>query len=208
MGCLFRLGCLTLLLIGLFLALGVVLATRPVGPSYSAGVYRYEVAGQMRQVRISEEAARRFDAKLRGDLSPVEVAQGFIRGVPVTEEELNSRLAEQVAAEQPRLGPWPVERLFIRLAEDGARAYVYTGGRVRLVVQAEVQFSVREGQLLARVHNPHAGLLPVDPLAWALFVLGGERRELEHTVSVVVPRSVAAVRVEEGRLRVELTPGS
>src|SRR6266542_2661005 len=98
MGCLFRLVVLGLLSVAAAIVAGGVLATRPVGPAYEAGAFVYEADGARHEVRLTTEAARRFDDKLAGRLTVADLRDALTGGVVVTEQELNSRVAEELEA--------------------------------------------------------------------------------------------------------------
>lgn len=205
-GCLVRLiGLAVLLFFGMVVG-ACVLASRPVGPDFENGVFSYNLNGERREVRLSTEAARRFDNKLTGQLSNVEVAQAALTGVTVSEEELNSRVAEELAARGlvTTAGGQQasIERLFIRLTEEGARAYIYTDtGPTSVTVSTDLDFQVEGGRITAKISNTRAGHLPVG---WVIpYVLDyfGERERVEEAMTVVIPPQVREVRIEEGRLR-------
>lgn len=207
MGCLARLGCLTLLAGVLLLAVAGWLSTRPVGPTFADGVYRYPVPGGLRSVALSTTAARRFDAKLAGQIRPADLLDSVTRGVLVTEEELNSRIAEDVTAANLTFGPARVERVFVRLAADGARAYIYTNGPLSdVTLQSRVAFRVVRGQVTMELRDIQPGRLPVgSAVAWALAIGGGDA-QLEQRLTLAIPPHVRAIRVEEGQLRATLLP--
>lgn len=211
MGCLSRVGCLVLGLLLGALALGCVLATRPVGPRYSNGVYTYDAAGRERTVTISAEAARRFDAKVSGELSQAERLEAVLRGVPITEEELNSRLAEELATRGLAERGARVDRLFIRLSSGGARGYVYTTvAGLRYVLHSDLDFRVENNRLTVAMSDVQAGRLPIDIVAPAILQAMSDRTGIEQTIALVIPEQVRDVRVEEGRLRIvlNLPPGT
>src|SRR5438067_1170250 len=125
-GCLFRLVLFGFLTLVMLVGGSVILATRPVGPAYHDGAFVYEVDGVPHQIRLSTEAARRFDDLLAGRLTLGDLRDAATGGVIVTEEELNSRVAEELAARGVTRPDTRVERVFIRLTPGTARAYVYT----------------------------------------------------------------------------------
>lgn len=211
MGCLSRIGCLGLGVLLGALTLGCVLATRPVGPRYANGAYTYDVAGRERVVPISAAAARRFDAKLAGQLSQAEQFEAVLRGVPISEEELNSRLAEELAARPLNERGARVDRLFIRLAAGGPRGYVYTAvAGLHPVLHSDLVFRVENGRLTVAMRDIQAGRLPIDLVAPALLQAMSDRTGIEQTIALVIPEQVREVRVEEGTLRVllNLPPGT
>lgn len=205
MGCIARLGCLTLLFLLGIAALTVFLVTRPVGPRYADGAYRYEASGKPVEVRLSTEAARAFDRKLSGDLPRAEVLTALTRGVTVSEAELNSRVAEEVAAlPLDRFGA-RVERVFIRLYLGRARAFIYTrtlGTDVTL--QSDVAFTVERGRVTVDLSDLYAGRLRVEPLVSPLLSAIGEADSIERSIAVVIPPQVRDIRIEEGQLRAVL----
>jgi hypothetical protein len=205
MGCIARIMLLALLLLVLLLVGGCFLATRAVGPAFRNGAFVYEVNGQRREVRLSTEAARRYDAKVNGRLSGTDVRDALTGGVVVTEEELNSRIAEELAGRGIMAGDARVERVFVRLTDDGARAYVYTTtGPLDVTFTSDLAFEVCGGRVTVRFGNVHAGRLPVQPLVTGALHLLDERDRLEDAISFVIPREVRSIRVEEGRLRAVL----
>jgi len=206
-GCFSRLGCLTFGVLLGAVALAACLATCGAGPRYEEGVYSYEVGGREREVRISPEAAREFDAKASGDLPLSALLEAATAGVPISEEELNSRVAEELA-ERPLAGHGArVERVFIRLSATGARAYVYTTVRsVEVVLNSDLVFRVEDGRVRVELRDPQAGRLPVglvvSPALSLLDDLGG----VEAAIAGVIPPQVRGFRHEEGRLRVLVNP--
>ncbi|MGD9891510.1 MAG: hypothetical protein AB7U18_09485, partial [Dehalococcoidia bacterium] len=197
MGCFSRLGCLTLgILIGV-VALALVLATRPVGPRYDDGVFVYDVAGAARTVPITDEAARSFAGKLNGDLTPSGLLEAATVGVPVTEAELNSRIAQEMA-ERPVTGPGAtVDRVFIRLTNGGARAYVYSTVRgVPVVLSSDLVFDVGRGAVQVELKDPHAGRLPVGFALPAALSLLDDLAGVEATIALIIPPQVQAIRYE------------
>src|SRR5215207_582768 len=208
MGC----GCLIRLIgLGILIFFGVVvgaciLVTRPVGPSFADGVFSYDLSGQRREVRLTDEAARNFDQKLAGQLSNREATQAALVGVTVSEAELNSRVAEELAARglvtDADGQEATIERVFIRLADGGARAYVYTNaGPASVTVSTDLTFQVERGQIRANISDTRAGRLPVDWAVTRALDLFGERERVEEAMTVVIPPQVREIRVEEGRLR-------
>src|SRR5215218_6017635 len=104
------------------LALAACLATRHAGPSYEDGVYTYNAGGRHKAVRLSSEAARRFDAKVAGDIPESRLPEAVLRGVPITEEELNSRVAEDL------------ERTIAVVMPPQVRAFSYEEGQLRVLI--------------------------------------------------------------------------
>lgn len=207
MGCFSRIGCLTVGIVLGAIGLALLLATRPVGPSFDDGVYRYDVAGSERRVEITEESARSFTAKVNGDLSPPELIEAATAGVPITEAELNSRLAEEIAGRPVSGYGATVDRVFIRLANDGARAYVYsTVGGAPVVLSSDLIFNVGRGAIEVQLKDPHAGRLPVGLAVPAALSLLNDLTGVEETIALIIPPQVQAIRYEEGRLRVQVNP--
>jgi hypothetical protein len=207
MGCFSRLGCLTLgILLGV-VVLALILATRPAGPRYDDGVFIYDLAGTEHTVPITEEAARSFAGKVNGDLSPSGLLEAATVGVPVTEAELNSRVAQELA-ERPVTGPGAtVDRVFIRLSSDGARAYVYSTVRgVPVVLSSELTFDVGHGAVEVEFNDPHAGRLPVGFALPAALSLLNDLAGVEETIALIIPPQVQAIRYEKGQLRVQVNP--
>ena len=207
MGCFSRLGCLTLGIVLGTLALALFLATRPAGPRYEDGIYVYDVAGLERRVPITDEAAQSFAAKVNGDLPPTGLIEAATAGVPITEAELNSRVAQKLA-ERPVSGYGAtVDRVFIRLANDGARAYVYSTVRgAPVVLSSDLVFKVGKGAVEVELQNPHAGRLPVGFALPAVLSLLNDLAGVEETIALIIPPQVHAIRYEEGQLRVQVNP--
>jgi hypothetical protein len=207
MACFSRLGCLTLGVVLGVLALAIFLATRPSGPRFDNGVYVYDLAGSERRVPITDVAAQSFAAKVNGDLSPSGLVEAATAGVPITEADLNSRVAQELA-ERPVSGYGAtVDRVFIRLADDGARAYVYSNVRgAPLVLSSDLVFNVRHGAVEVELQNPHAGRLPVGFALPAVLTLLNDLAGVEETIALIIPPQVQAIRHEEGRLRVQVNP--
>jgi hypothetical protein len=207
MGCVGRIGCLTLGVFAGALALAVILATMHTGPRYEDGDYVYEVGGRRTEVRLSPEAARRFDAKVNGNLPPDALPEALLRGVPITEEELNSRVAEQLAQYPVEGHGARVERVFIRLTSGGARAYAYTTVQgIGVVLSSDLVFNVERGRMEVELRDPQAGRLPVGFLLPAVLGALNDLTGLEQTIAVVMPPQVRGISHEEGRLRVLLNP--
>jgi hypothetical protein len=207
MGCASRLGCLTFgVLLGV-LAIAVLLVTRPAGPGFHDGVYTYDVGGRPREVAITREAAASFREKLNGELPPTALLEAVTIGVPVTEAELNSRVAEELALRPIEGHGAAVERVFIRLASSGATAYVYTTvGGVEVVMSSDLVFRLERGRADVELRNPQAGRLPVGFALPATLALLSDLTGIEQTIALVIPAQVREIRHEEGRLRVLLNP--
>lgn len=205
MGCIARLGCLTVVFLLGGAALTVLLVTRPVGPSFADGTYRYESGGKPVEVTLSTEAARSFDRKLSGDLPRAEVLAALTRGVTVSEAELNSRIAEEVAAMAlDRFGA-RVERVYIRLYLGRARAFIYTrtlGTNVTL--QSDLTFTVERGRVTVDLPDLYAGRLRVEPVVSPVLSAVGEADSIARSIALVIPSQVRDIRVEEGQLRAVL----
>jgi hypothetical protein len=206
MGC----GCLVrLFLLGFFavvaaLVLGCFLVTRSVGPGFENGAFVYEVNGARKEVRLSTEAARRFDNKLTGKLSLQEQLEAVTGGVIVTEEELNSRALEELAA-RGLLNQEGIERAFIRLTPDGARAYVYTNADpLAVTLSGRLNFVVGNGRVTVSYDDVRAGRLPIGPVVDGVLRLADNRDDIENAITLVIPPQVQSIRVEEGRLRAVL----
>ena len=207
MGCFGRIGCLVLGMLVGGLALAACLATRHAGPSYEDGVYTYNAGGRHKAVRLSSEAARRFDAKVAGDIPESRLPEAVLRGVPITEEELNSRVAEELARQPIEGGDARVERVFIRLRPSGARAYVYTDVRgVGVVLSSDLVFRLEGGKLEVELRDPEAGRLPLGFVLSPALAAIESRTGLERTIAVVMPPQVRAFSYEEGQLRVLINP--
>lgn len=207
MGCLSRVGCLTLGMLLGALALTFLLATRPVGPRYQDGVYRYDLGGGPTEVRLSDGAARSFDAKVNGELARDQLLEAVTLGVPITEAELNSRVAEQLLDRPVNGYGATVERVFIRLGAGGATAYVYTDVRgVGVTLTSDLLFHVEGGRIRVELQDIHAGRMPVGFLVPTLLSLTSDLTGVEQTIALVIPPQVRAIRHEEGRLRVMLNP--
>jgi hypothetical protein len=206
-GCLSRIGCLTLgVLLGVG-ALAFVLATRSTGPRFEDGVWRYEVGGEERRVPITDAAARSFDAKLNGELPRSALPEAITAGVPVSEEELNSRIAEELARNPVASRGARVERVFVRLTSAGARAYVHANVYgVDAVLSSDLIFQVERGRVRVELRDPHAGRLPVGFLLPSLLAAASDAAGIEETIALVIPPQVQAIRHEEGRLRVVVNP--
>ncbi len=201
MRCLGRLVLLAMVLLVLVTAGGCLLATRHVGPHFENGAYVYERDGQRREVRLSSEAARRFDTKMAGQLTAADLVGAATGGVPITEEELNSRLAEELAAR----GVTGVRHPFVRLTGDGARAYASTdAGPLSVTFSSALDFTVRDGRVRVGYSEVHAGRLPLGPVVDRLIDRAGAREEIEQALTFVIPAHVTSIRVEEGRLRARL----
>lgn len=209
MGCLSRIGCLTLgVLIGAAL-LSLLLITRATGPRYADGVYHYSVDGEPRETAITPEAARRFDAKLDGNLPLPDLIQAATQGVTITEEELNSRLAEELTTRDLSERGARVDRVFVRLTPGGARGYIYTtalGQNVTLTT--DLEFRVTSGRVDVSMRDVHAGKLPVDFAVPTLLEAMSDRTGVEQSIALIIPPQVRSIRVEEGRLRVMLNAPS
>src|SRR5215203_6182646 len=157
-GCLSRIGCLTLGMFVGVVALAGLLATRHVGPRAVEGGFRYQAGGRERTVLLSDAAARSFDAKVNGQLPSAAALEAVAAGVPITEEELNSRIAEEVARRP--LGEYgaTVDRVFVRLTPSGAIAYVYSTVRgVAVVLHSDLVFDLERGALRVELRDPHVG---------------------------------------------------
>lgn len=206
-GCLGRLGCLVFLLAAAAVALIFFLAARPVGPRYLDGAFTYQVGGSSRVVRLSDEAARRFDAKVNGNIPQSELLEAVTRGVPVTEAELNSRLAEELARQPLRGTGARVERVFIRIGAAGTRAYVYTSVRgIPFVLEGDLAIRAGNGAVEARLTEIHVGRLPLDPLLPAILRALSDYGGVADRISLVIPRDVRSIHTEEGQLRVIINP--
>jgi hypothetical protein len=207
MGCFSRLGCLTLGLLLGAVALALVLATRPVGPRFDGGGFVYDLAGTERMVPITDAAAQSFAGKVNGDLTPSELLEAATVGVPVTEAELNSRVAQELA-ERPVTGHGAtVDRVFIRLTNDGARAYVYsTVHGAPVVLSSDLVFNVGRGAVEVELKDPHAGRLPIGFALPAALSLLNDLAGVEETIALIIPPQVRGIYYEEGRLRVQINP--
>jgi len=207
LGCFGRIGCLALLIVAGVLALVAFLVTRPVGPRYQDGAFLYDVNGQPRQVALTPEAARRFDNEVNGEIPQAELIEAITRGVPITEEELNSRVAEELTQRPLSEHGASVEHVFIRLAASGAKAYIYTSvaGR-QVVLSSDLDIKAGNGKVQVNMNDVHAGRLPLDPVIPSLLQLMSDRAGIEQTISLVIPPDVRGIRVEEGKLRVLINP--
>src|SRR6266567_54754 len=126
------LGLLLVLVLGVLLAL-FVLATRHVGPQYDASARTYTVddgGGKHHVDQISTELANSFDMKsgiaptgLRSSLA--EIARAQLQGISLSEEEVNSKLAQVLAANPSHTNP-SIERVFVVLRQGDPQAFAYT----------------------------------------------------------------------------------
>ena len=207
MGCIGRLGCLTIGVLAGALGIVALLATMHAGPRYEDGAYVYDLAGKRREVPLSPEAARRFDAKASGDLPRQALPEALLRGVPITEEELNSRVAEQLAQYPVEGHGARVERVFIRLTSGGARAYAYTTVQgIDVVLSSDLVFTVSRGRMEVELRDPRAGRLPVGLLLPTVLGALNDLTGLEQTIAVVMPPQVRGITHEEGVMRVQVNP--
>jgi hypothetical protein len=207
LGCFGRLGCLTIGVLLGAVGLVVLLATMHTGPRYEDGVYVYEVDGRRTEVPLSPEAARRFDAKVNGNLPAAALPDAVLRGVPITEEELNSRVAEELRQHPVEGYGARVDRVFIRLTATGARAYAYSVVQgVDVVLSSDLVFDVSGGRMDVALRDPQAGRLPVGLLLPSVLGALNDLTGLEQTIAVVMPPQVRAINHEEGQLRVQIDP--
>lgn len=208
MGCFTRIGCLTVGALLGALALACLLATRPVGPRYDDGVFVYDVAGRERRVPISDAAARSFDAKVNGQIPQSALVEAVTAGVPISEEEMNSRVAEELVRRPVSSNGATVERVFIRFTSAGPKAFIYTSVRgVDVVLSSDLIFRVERGKVEVELRDPHAGKLPVGFLLLpAVLRAANDLTGLEDTIAIVIPPQVRGFRYEEGRLRVQINP--
>jgi hypothetical protein len=205
-GCLVRLALAGLLLVLMMLISGCFLVTRPVGPAFENGAFVYDLNGTRHEVRLSTAAARRYDDKLSGKLSLGDIRDAATGGIAITEEELNSRAAEELAARGLANGQQNVDRVFIRLTSSGAKAYVYTSASpLAVTLAADLQFVVHGGRVTVEFSDVHAGKLPIGPVVDAVLDRGDNRRQVEEALTLVIPPQVKAIHVEEGRLRAVLS---
>lgn len=180
-------------------------ATRDIGPAYRDGAYTVTMPGGSRTDRISLDAARRFDAKEKVDLSPQGLARLQLQGLDFTEEEVNSRLAAQLLDSPVDTGVVHVDRVFLELHPRNSIAYAYVSMLgLHITLSSGATFSVVNETGRVRLSSPKAGRLPID-LALRLYLQqSGNTERLQHLLELVLPPQVTAVEPREGMLHVAI----
>ena len=189
-------------------ALLIWLITRPIGPPYNGATYVVTLPGGGRRTdTISTTAARSFDAKVAPRLSPGNVSGLLLNGVELSEQELNSKLASELAANPLRSNGWKVDRVFIELHPAATRGYLYlSGSGIHVILSAELTFALTQGTGQVRLGEVRAGELTLGPLVrWALD-LTGTTQTVQQLLQVALPAGVTAIDPHEGSLHVAVGP--
>ena len=205
-----RCGCLLLLAVALIVVVSVLalvwLATRSIGPTFSNGAYTVKLGnGQTRVDRISDDAAQRFAAKIVPPTSPLGVLKLQVEGVDFSEEEINSQLAKELAANPVAASGLTVDRIFLELHPATTRAYVYAHFHGQsLVLSSHVTFSVADGVGQVTLSDAQLGDLPLGALWPVLLDWSGNRQAVEQRLAVTLPEQVSSVSPREGTLHVTI----
>lgn len=205
-------GCLILLslliIVIALLAVGYFWGLTPVGPSVEAGRYSVRTAdGRIRTEQIGTQPARRFDLKVR-DTEAIPLQSNIGIDIILSEAEINSKLLELLEErrrEDPNLN---ITSALIVLHPGEATAFVNGDLLSRDAgVEVGVEFGIDEQkQLDIDVKRVRTGKLPPIPLGSAIANALIERSGLEERLEAEFPTRLSAVRIEEGRLIVAVTP--
>ena len=206
-------GCSCALVLALPLAfvLGLVaayfLGFSEVGPTVEAGRYSVRTAeGTIRTETIGTQPAERFDVKV-SKVEAVPGATNLVFDVIFSEAEVNSKvleLLEDLRRERPNLG---VHSTLMVLHPGEATAFVNGDlwGR-DAGVEVQVEFVIDTmGQIDIDVQSVRIGDLPSIPFGGAIANALVDSSGLESRLEEQFPTRLTAVRIEEGRLVVEVT---
>lgn len=195
------------LVVVLVLAAGYFLGFSEVGPTVEAGRYSVRSAeGAIRTEQIGTQPAQRFDLKVR-DVEAVPGASNLVLEVIFSEAELNSKVLELLAEarrDDPELG---IRSALIVLHPGEATAFINGDlwGR-NAGVEVRVEFTIDEqSQLEIDVQRVRIGELPAIPFGGAIANRLIEHSGLENRLEQEFPTRLSNVRIEEGRLIVEVT---
>ncbi len=185
-------------------ALILVLATRSIGPQYRDGMYTVDLGGGAHRVdTISLAAASRFDSKRDVRPDPQEITRLQIQGIDFTEEEVNSKIEQQLLIHPPDSGGVQIDRVFLELHPQGTTAYLYTTVLgIPVTFSAGVIFKVVNESARAVLSTPHAGKVPVPLVLPRLLEWTGNTDRVEQILAVSLPPQVTGIQPREGSLHV------
>ena len=185
-------------------ALILVLATRSIGPQYRDGMYTVALGGGARRVdTISVAAASRFDSKRNVRPDPQEITRLQLQGIDFTEEEVNSKIEQQLLIHPPDSSGVQIDRVFLELHPQGTTAYLYTTVLgIPVTFSAGVSFKVVNESARAVLSNPQAGKVPVSLVLPRLLEWTGNTDRVEQILAVSLPPQVTGIQPREGSLHV------
>ena len=205
-------GCLVSLLTG---SAGVLLAIvllayfvglQQVGPRIENGSAIITGSdGEQRLISFSESGAISFDLKV----SQAETTTGStVVEISINESELNSKLQELLLAEFAVDPDFPVTQTLVVLTAGRATLYV-NGHELGRDTGAEVRVALRlseERRIELAVERVKLGGLPSMPFSRQLGDTLLDTLPLADELEEALPAAVQDVRIEEGRLVIEVIP--
>lgn len=197
-------GCSTLLLLAVLAGAGLgwwAYARITGGPSFDGSAF--SVHG--RRVPVSEAAAARFDEKVAAFAAGL--AAGQAQTLELTEEEVNSRLAAELARLQAQDPALPVEWVLVEFQDGVATAHA----RVRVLglettVTAPLRVTAAGGRPDVEVGALRVANLPPVPGVSDLAAGALEEAGVDRMLEEQLPPAVDELRVEEGRLVAVASP--
>ena len=209
-------GCGCLILLSLLIAVIALLAASyfwgliPVGPSVEAGRYSVRTAdGRIRTEQIGTQPAQRFDLKVR-NAEAATPQSNVVIAIIFSEAEINSKLLELLEEKRQENPDLNITSTLIVLHPGEATAFVNGDLLGRDAgVEVGVEFGIDEQeQLDIDVKRVRIGKLSPIPFGGAIANALIERAGLKDRLEMEFPSRLSAIRIEEGRLIVEMTPQS
>lgn len=212
-------GCIScgcLILLSLLIAVIALLAVAyfwgltPVGPSVEAGRYSVRTAdGRIRTEQIGTQPAQRFDLKVR-NAEAATPQSNVVIAIIFSEAEINSKLLELLEEKRQENPDLNITSTLIVLHPGGATAFVNGDLLGRDAgVEVGVEFGIDEQeQLDIDVKRVRTGKLSPIPFGGAITNALIERSGLKDRLETEFPTRLSAIRIEEGRLIVDVTPQS
>ena len=205
-GCLILLS--LLLIVIALLAAGYFGGLTQVGPSVEAGRYSVQTKdGRIRMEQIGTQPAQRFDLKVR-DTEAIPLQSNVVIDIIFGEAEINSKLLELLEEQRQEDPNLSVTSALIVLHPGEATAFINGDLLSRDAgVEVGVEFGIDEqNQLDIDVQRVRTGKLPPIPFSGAIANALIERSGLKERLEAEFPTRLSAVRIEEGRLIVEMMP--
>lgn len=171
------------------------------GPSFDGDAF--SVDG--RRIPVSDAAAARFDEKVAA------FVQGLAGGRPqlleLTEEEVNSRLAAELARLRAQDPDLPVEWALVELQDGRAVAHARVRAMgVSTTASAPLHLSVAGGRPEVEVGALRVANLPPVPGVSDLAANALEEAGIDRILEEQLPPALDELRVEEGRVVAAAAP--
>ncbi len=205
-GCLITSIFSVVVFLGILFAIFYLVGLQRAGPSLENDTVTVRGSnGVERTLVLSDEAASLFDVKVQ--LGQSETGQTVVL-VILDEREVNSKLRFLLAQAQRNDPGFPIDSLILVFTPDRATFFINGDAIGRTVgLEVRVVFEIDDQRRVdLKVDRVKLGALPSIPFSRQLADLVLESTPLEDEFEQALPQNVRDIRIEEGRIVIEVSP--